>query len=167
MASPECEVDIEAWYRRYGESVHRRCLRLCRNPTQALDLVQETFLRAHRYRRSFRAESSPLTWLFTIADRCFFDTLRKKQPIACEDVESFVREEESGAELVFTRHDLVARLLARAPGDVRQIVVFRYFDELELQQIADRLGVNERTVRRKLERFLSRARKFARKGRRD
>ncbi len=159
-------VDVEIWYRRYGESIFRRCMRLTRDETRALDLTQEVFLRAHRYQASYRAEASPLAWLCTITDRCFFDALRRdkrNEPVDPDEVEAFVRDETDGADKVFARQDLVARLLARAPKDVRQMVVLRYFDELGLEQIAERLDVNERTVRRKLERFLVNARKYARR----
>jgi RNA polymerase sigma-70 factor (ECF subfamily) len=159
-------VDVEVWYRQYGESIFRRCLRLTRDETRALDLTQEVFLRAHRYQASYRAEASPLAWLCTIADRCFFDALRREkrsEPVDPEEVEAFVQDETEGADKVFSRHDLVARLLERAPKDVRRMVTLRYFDELGLEEIAERLGVNERTVRRKLERFLVNARKYARR----
>ena len=58
--------------------------------------------------------------------------------------------------------DTVRDLLANEckPEDVRDIVVLRYFDELELEEIAERQGINERTVRRKLEAFLEGARKI-------
>lgn len=156
-------MNIDTWYRRYGESVHRRCLRLCRNEEQALDLVQEVFLRAHRYRETFRGESSPLTWLFTLADRCFFDSLSPSKPVraAREEVDALLKYERDGLEERFASHDLVARLLSRVDDDVKAIVVHRYFDELELETIAERLGLNERTVRRKLLRFLAGARKLA------
>lgn len=153
--------EVEAWYQKYGESVYRRCLRLTHNPDKALDLMQDVFLRAHRYRDSFRGERSALSWLLTIADRCFFDTVRRAEPIPSDEIESFVREEEEGAEVIFERYELVSKLLARCPRDVRQIVIHRYFDELEHAQIALRLDINEKTVRRKLERFLERARKLA------
>lgn len=156
-------MNIEAWYQCYAESVHRRCLRLCRNEEQALDLVQEVFLRAHRYRATFRGESSPLTWLFTLADRCFFDSLTPSKPVRTqrEEIEALLEHELAGLEESFASHDLVARLLSRADDDVKAIVVHRYFDELELQTIAQRLGLNERTVRRKLLRFLADARRLA------
>jgi RNA polymerase sigma-70 factor, ECF subfamily len=154
-------VAIDDWYRRYGESVHRRCLRLCRNEQQALDLTQEVFLRAHRYRESYRGEASPLTWLFTLTDRCFFDSLAKPMPVLPNEIENFLQVEQAGLEGRFVSHDLVARLLSRSDDDVRAIVVHRYFDELELEDIAARLGLNERTVRRKLLRFLEGARKLA------
>jgi RNA polymerase sigma-70 factor (ECF subfamily) len=156
-------VNIETWYQCYGESVHRRCLRLCRNEEQALDLVQEVFLRAHRYRETFRGESSPLTWLFRLADRCFFDSVTPSKAVRAqrEEVDTLLKHERDGLEESFASHDLVARLLLRADDDVKAIVVHRYFDELDLETIALRLGLNERTVRRKLLRFLAGARKLA------
>lgn len=154
-------MDIDLWYQRYGESVHRRCLRLCRNEQLALDLVQEVFLRAHRYRETFRGEASPLTWLFTLADRCFFDTLGEPVRVHGEDLGNFPNEALEGFEESFLSQDLILRSLSRSDNEVRAIVVHRYFDELELDAIAQRLGLNERTVRRKLLRFLDGARRLA------
>lgn len=156
-------VDIAAWYRRYGESVYRRCLRITRSQTLALDVTQEVFLRAHRYSNSYRGDVAPVSWLLTIADRCSLDALRKREPIDSAELQSFLHEEQEGPDVVFTRHDLVAKLLAHAEGDVRQMVTLRYFDELSHEQIAQRLGVNEKTVRRKLEGFVEWAKKFVRR----
>lgn len=155
-------MDIESWYRRYGESVYRRCLRLCRDEHQAIDLTQEVFLRAHRYRETFRGDASPMTWLFTLADRCFFDAAAKlRPPPRAAELEAFLAGERAAVERTFEQHDLVVRLLARSPEDVRAIVLHRYFDEMDLASIAARLGINERTVRRKLERFLEQAERLA------
>lgn len=155
-------VEIDDLYRRYGESVHRRCLRLCRDPQQALDLTQEVFLRAHRYRSSYRGEASPLTWLFALADNCFFDLRAKARPIAPGEIAELLAAEREGFEREFVSHDLVVRLLQRSSEDVRAIVLHRYFDELDLEAIAQRLGLNERTVRRKLALFLESAARLAR-----
>ena len=78
---------------------------------------------------------------------------------APEEVQRLLETEaDPGTAEPFTQHHLVARLLTQADERTRVIVMHRYFDELELQDIADRLGLNERTVRRKLEQFLSDAR---------
>ncbi len=134
-----------------------------RNEAQAKDMVQEVFLRAHRYRNTFRGDASPMSWLFTISDRCCFDAMRKVEFEVGDQIETFVANEREGSEAVFQRQDLVAKLLSRASKDVRQIVVHRFFDELEHQQIAQLLGINEKTVRRKLEKFFRTARKIARR----
>jgi RNA polymerase sigma-70 factor (ECF subfamily) len=141
--------------------VHRRCLRLCRNEQQALDLVQEVFLRAHRFRDSYRGDASPLTWLFTLATHCFFDSLKQPLRIDAVEVEALLCQERDGFEESFASHDLIVRLLSRSDEEVRMIVMHRYFDELELETIAERLGRSERTVRRKLLRFLEGARRLA------
>lgn len=154
-------MDIDNWYRRYGESVYRRMMRYTRDENRAWDLTQEVFLRALRYQRSYRGDSKPLTWLFKIGDRCFFDSIGKPEPVSTDEVQLFVDAEIGADEAVFENCDLVARLISRAPKDVRQIVLHRYFDELDLKQIASRLRINERTVRRKLEKFIENARKFA------
>ena len=47
-------VDINAWYHQYGEPIFRRCFRIVGEEALAMDLMQETFLRAHKYQRSYR-----------------------------------------------------------------------------------------------------------------
>ncbi|MFZ5482572.1 MAG: RNA polymerase sigma factor, partial [Myxococcota bacterium] len=59
-------LDVPALYRRYGDLVYGRCRTLLRNEADAQDAVQEIFLKLHRYKDSFRGESSPSTWLYRI-----------------------------------------------------------------------------------------------------
>lgn len=155
-------VDINDWYQRYGEPVFRRCLRIVGEEPLAMDLMQETFLRAHKYRDSFRGPSA-LGWLLTIADRTSLTTLKSRpQVTTLEQVQRFLEAEaDPDPKEPFVHHRLVAVLLGRADERTRVIVMHRYFDELELQEIAELLGVNERTVRRKLELFLESARRYA------
>jgi RNA polymerase sigma-70 factor, ECF subfamily len=155
------EVDITRWYRQYGEPVFRRCLRIIGEEPLAMDLMQETFLRAHKYRCGYRGPS-PLSWLLTIADRCALDAL-KRRPAVCapEEVKRFLEEAADPTAPAFDHQGLVSALLARADERTRRIVLHRYFDELELEEIANRLGINERTVRRRLERFLASAQRTA------
>lgn len=155
-------VDVNAWYQQYGEPVFRRCLRIVGEEPLAMDLMQETFLRAHKYRNSYRGPSA-LGWLLTIADRTSLTSLKSRPQVSTpEQVQRFMEAEaDPHSKEPFVHHRLVAGLLQRADERTRAIVMHRYFDELELQEIADRLGVNERTVRRKLELFLDEARRYA------
>lgn len=138
---------------------------MTRNEAQAMDLTQDVFLKAHRNHKAFRGDCTPLSWLFTIATRCVFDSARRSKPMELSGPEilEFVKDEREGQEGVVIRQDLVMKLLSSAPKDVQQIVVGRYFDELDHQQIAERHHINEKTVRRKLEKFLTSARKLARR----
>lgn len=57
---------LGALYDRFHRDVHRFVARLAREP-DAWDVVQSTFLAAHRSAKRFRGESAVKTWLFAIA----------------------------------------------------------------------------------------------------
>jgi len=61
------------------QSVYRYVLSLCRDPAEAEDITQETFLRAMRSQKIFRGESSLYTWLCTIAKNILFDRGRRSR----------------------------------------------------------------------------------------
>ena len=154
-------VDIDSWFLRSGEAVYRRCVQIVGDASLARDVMHDTFVRAYGYRMTFRGGSA-LAWLLAIANRLALDHLKAARVVpTATDVErllSFEAGDGDNPEQLDRR--VVAQLLARADERSRQIVMHRYYDELDLQAIADRLEINERTVRRRLEQFLDDARAF-------
>jgi len=67
-------------------NLYSAALRLTRNPADADDLVQETFLRAYRGFGSFEEGTNLRAWLYRILTNSFINTYRKKQrqPITVE-----------------------------------------------------------------------------------
>jgi len=67
-------------------NLYSAALRLTRNPTDAEDLVQETFLRAYRGFASFQEGTNLRAWLYRILTNSFINTYRKKQrePVTVE-----------------------------------------------------------------------------------
>jgi len=59
------------WTEAYYQDVYRWCYRYCGHHDTACDLTQETFLMAYTRMDQFRQESSPKTWLLTIATRLY------------------------------------------------------------------------------------------------
>jgi RNA polymerase sigma-70 factor (ECF subfamily) len=158
--------ETEGWYRRYGESVHRRCRRLLGEEALAWDVTQEVFLRAHQRQRELRAAASVLSWLLTVADRQCFSLLRRRKVAFA--AEALLRPPPGGVaatgdaalERMLIEADLVARVLAHCPEDVQRIATHRFLDELEQEQIAELLGVSRKTVQRKLQAFHDTARRL-------
>ena len=77
--SPEAE-------RRFRDDVvpllpemYAAALRLTRNPSDAEDLVQETYLRAYRGFAGFKAGTNLRAWMHRILTNSFINTYRKKQ----------------------------------------------------------------------------------------
>lgn len=62
----------------HGARLHGLALRLCGHRADAEDMVQDAFLQAFRKWHTFRGQSSPGTWLFTIAARCCKTRFRRK-----------------------------------------------------------------------------------------
>lgn len=64
-------------FRRYQTRVATWCGRLVRDPTRGMDLAQEVFLRAWRYRHTFRGDARVSTWLYAIARNHCLNAIRK------------------------------------------------------------------------------------------
>jgi RNA polymerase sigma-70 factor (ECF subfamily) len=161
------QLDLNDIYRRFGEAVFHRARRLMRDDALADDVVQETFLRAHRYQASYQG-GSMLSWLFVIADRVAFDAIRKRGVVVDADtaavaLDAYDSDMADSARAInaqerLLRDEHVAAVLSVADDETRQILVYRYVDELNTEAIVARTGQSERTIRRRLQQFFQRAR---------
>jgi RNA polymerase sigma-70 factor (ECF subfamily) len=64
-------------YSRYYLRVNGWCRRFMRDPHRADDTTQEVFMRAFRYRNSFRGEARTSTWLFSVTRNYCLTAIRK------------------------------------------------------------------------------------------
>jgi RNA polymerase sigma-70 factor (ECF subfamily) len=84
--TPQAATDDRALRERFERdvlpllsSMYGAALRLTRNPADAEDLVQETYLRAFRGFASFEEGTNLKAWLYRILTNNFINTYRKKQ----------------------------------------------------------------------------------------
>ena len=123
---------------RYVDSLYGAALRFTRNPADAEDLVQETYLKAFRFAARFRPGSSLKAWLHTILYNTFLNTRRQaaQEPVvAGGDVVEQARAPASQAptpEQVLLRRALADDLQAAVdslPDAFRQAVWLRDVEE--------------------------------------
>ena len=63
----------------YMSALYSAALRMTRNPSDAEDLVQETYLRAYRGYGGFEVGTNLRAWLYRILTNTFINTYRAKQ----------------------------------------------------------------------------------------
>src|SRR5213593_2223464 len=77
----------------YLDALYRTALRMTRSEADAEDLVQETYIRALRFREQFTPGTNLKAWLFRILTNTFINAYRKRsrQPQTSEldDVDEF------------------------------------------------------------------------------
>jgi RNA polymerase sigma-70 factor (ECF subfamily) len=59
------------------DALYATALRLTRSPADADDLVQDTFMKAHRFREHFEAGTNLKAWLFKILTNTFINKYRR------------------------------------------------------------------------------------------
>ncbi|MFP4472817.1 MAG: sigma-70 family RNA polymerase sigma factor [Candidatus Omnitrophota bacterium] len=70
--------DPAEWVDKYGNYLYRFALGRLRNPNEAENLVQETFLAAFKARDKFAGRSTERTWMIGILKHKIIDYFRKK-----------------------------------------------------------------------------------------
>jgi RNA polymerase sigma-70 factor (ECF subfamily) len=143
-------LSVSAWAGRL-ESLFRQ---LTGDRDVAEEMVQETFVRALRSARRFEGKSSVWTWLCTIGLNCLRDRLRRKKARRrWRDTEGKLEgvEYRGPSPLALATHEDELRALRgaveRLPGNLREVVVLHYFQEMSLGQVADVLGLGYGTVK--------------------
>ena len=127
--------------------------RMTGNAHDAEDLVQETFLRAHRALDRFEEGTNARAWLHTILQRVRTDAFRRRRrrPETVELVGEGPAIRPAQDALASGREDL-ERALAALPESFRTAVVLRDLQELSYAEIAATLGVPVGTVMSRIHR---------------
>jgi RNA polymerase sigma-70 factor (ECF subfamily) len=147
-------------------SLYSAALRLTRNPSDAEDLVQETFLRAYRGFAGFQEGTNLRAWMYRILTNTFINAYRKKQrePVTIhdEDIEDWYLYDklgESGVEAsaeatVLDRipDEDVQRALEALPEGFRMAVLLADVEGFSYKEIAEILGIPIGTVMSRLHR---------------
>ena len=129
---------------RHHSSVRRLATTMMRSSHDAEEVVQDTFIAAHRCFTQFRAESSPRTWLHTICYRRCLTQLRKKRlRLVTEDVVAGLPAGHTDDALRLTLEQAITNL----SGDLQ--VAFTLVDVLGFsrEEAAQLVGVPGNTMR--------------------
>lgn len=141
---------------KYKNQLYATVLRMTRNPQDAQDFVQDAFIKVYRNLDKYKADGSFSSWLYRVAVNHCMDEFRKKQYTTVQievDEEKVVNP--NHPEIIFLKHEKkrqLERLVSTLPDDERLIILLRYINEVNYEEISEIMGVPLSTVRNKLHR---------------
>ena len=156
------EGAFEEVYARHGKKIYGFLIRRFGQPDDCADLFQETFLRLHRGKSSYKPEMPFKTWLYTIANNLVRDSLRKKMRSksapATEGIEdSIERAIPDGKYKVQSFKEAFASLT----DDQREAIVLSRFEGLKYEEIGRVTGRSTEAVNQLIQRALRHLRECA------
>jgi RNA polymerase sigma-70 factor, ECF subfamily len=152
----------------YINALYGYAMALTRNPSEAEDMVQETYLRALPAMSRLRDQSNVKGWLFKILRNIWLNQFRKRKTspqIAEIDGESGVAVEladpgkqPDSAYLSKVDAARVRAAIDSLPTEFREIILLREFEELSYREISGLLDCPAGTVMSRLARARSKLR---------
>ena len=131
---------------RYAARIHAHLRRMTGDRDDADDLLQDTWVRVARGARRFDAGRRVRPWLYGIASNLARDLHRRRQ---VRTRAALAERTPEGPSPPFERIDLRERL-ARLPDRLREVVLLRYYGDLDEAEMAAALGVPRGTVKSRL-----------------
>ena len=161
------QADFETDAMEYAPQLYSAALRMTRNPADAEDIVQETFLKAYRAYETFTAGTNLKAWLYRILTNTYINKYRKQQRRPSEvelgelqDIYLFKRVgEHSGASRSaeedmldeFVDEDII-EALESLPDNFRMPVLLADVEGFSYKEIAEMLDIPIGTVMSRLHR---------------
>ena len=154
--------------KRYEQKLYNFSLRMCRNPSDAEDMVQETFLNVFRYLKDFRYETKFKNWLYRIgASTCI--KKRRKSKFAPErelSLEEFIPKDEAETQtqtpewallpldnlLNAELSDMINQAIKSLPEKYRLVILLRDSEGFSTAETAQILSLSASNVKVRLHR---------------
>jgi RNA polymerase sigma-70 factor (ECF subfamily) len=143
--------------RRHEGGVHRFILRMLGSHEEALELTQETFIKAWQSLPQWQPRAEFKTWIYRIASNAAMDTLRRRRIV---DIVPLEEDYDAPAESAGPEAQLQSRQRLRAlesalralPPEQREVILLREVEGLSYAEIGAALDLQEGTVKSRLAR---------------
>jgi RNA polymerase sigma-70 factor, ECF subfamily len=148
---------------KYQQRIIKLVSRYVRDPTDALDVAQDAFLKAYRALPNFRGDSAFYTWLYRIAINTAKNYLvtQSRRPMESEnfrvegeqvELESMLKDLATPESLLISEEikETIAEAIEQLPDDLRTAINLREVEGLSYEEIADVMTCPIGTVRSRI-----------------
>lgn len=143
--------------RRYQDRIFRFILRMTNSRDEALELTQETFLKAFQNVAAWQPNALFRTWLFRIATNTALDTLRRRKVVEYVPIEEDMDFPDHRVNIEAQLHTaqqyrILDWALQQLAHEHRQVLLLREIEDMSYAEIAESLGIAEGTVKSRIAR---------------
>ena len=142
---------MESLVRLYEKPIYNAAYRMLGNMPDAADATQTTFLKVFQKLNQFDPHYDFFSWIYRIAINEAIDMLKRRSRS-----ESLVKEcvadapGPSDTAIVAEAREKMRRAITELSDDYREVIALKYFNDSSYAQIADALGIAEKTVKSRL-----------------
>jgi len=153
---------------RYEKSLYNFGMRMCDNPSDTEDMVQDTFLNVFKYLKGFRYETKFKNWLYRVATSACLKKKRRSKfaPDRELSIDEFLPSDESAITTELPRWasqpldlllneelgGIIQQALLDLPEKYRLVVVLRDVEGFNTQETAEILGLTPANIKVRLHR---------------
>lgn len=148
---------------KYQHKILNLIMRYVKDPSEAMDVAQEAFLKAYRAVPAFRGDSAFYTWLYRIAINTAKNHLvaARRRPMSLEielsDSEGFepfaaLRDIDSPESLALTDEigEVINKAVEALPEELRTAILLREIEGMSYEEIAEAMDCPVGTVRSRI-----------------
>jgi len=145
-------------YERYHDKVYRIAYGMVRQREEALDIVQDVFIKLYRSIGNFKGKSKFYTYLYRMTMNTAIDHSRKMHKVFSSSLDEEGAPQppdipEKGPDRILLHKELeekVKNALDKLPSDQRMAIVFREVEGLSYREMAEAMGCSIGTVMSRL-----------------
>lgn len=150
--------EFEHFYKKYASMLYRTAYRMVKNDADALDIVQDAFIRIFNSLEKFRNESHIKTWMYRIVMNLCYDYFRKRKRILFvsekdifdSEVDQQISVNENGGKFIELENQRKLNLkTALERLTLRQKTVFnlRIYEEMSYEEISKIMKIKVGTAK--------------------
>lgn len=155
----EFEKIIAAYY----EDIYKFCFRKIRDPAEAQDITQDTFIRFMNAADTYTDIEKPKALLYTIARNLCLNWVKRVRPVSLDKLESRGSPAADDFADESIRKIYLSIAVSALPDDQQEILILRYGQDLKIGEIAEILGLSRFQVMYRIRNALDRLRKNMRR----
>ena len=144
--------ELEFYFREYSSMLFRIAFAEVKSHADAEDIMQEVFIRLLHYQPEFKNKEHEKAWMIRTALNLSKDLLKSKWKQTTTELEKVPESEKVFMKVPYLDQDNTLWLVLSLPPHYRQALYLFYYEDYEINEIAEVLEIPVNTVKTNLRR---------------